>query len=112
MTNTTLQAYLGYRDAPAAIEWLGRAFGFTATMTIPDGHGGVAHAELRLGDAVVADGGVHLVGRRLLRGAGARVAGSLAGWERAHRRAAPARRRSGRLPTGVRQRVAGRSRTG
>jgi uncharacterized glyoxalase superfamily protein PhnB len=53
MTNTTLQAYLGYRDAPAAIEWLGRAFGFAATMTIPDGHGGVAHAELRLGDAVV-----------------------------------------------------------
>jgi uncharacterized glyoxalase superfamily protein PhnB len=53
MTNTTLQAYLGYRDAPAAIEWLGRAFGFAATMTIPDGDGGIAHSELRLGDAVV-----------------------------------------------------------
>lgn len=58
MTETThqpaaLHAYFGYRDAPAAIEWLGRAFGFATTMQFPDEAGGVAHAELRLGDAVV-----------------------------------------------------------
>lgn len=58
MTETThhpaaLHAYFGYRDAHAAIEWLGRAFGFETTMRFPDEDGGVAHAELRLGDAVI-----------------------------------------------------------
>lgn len=49
-----LHAYFGYRDAHAAIEWLGRAFGFETTMRFPDDDGGgVAHAELRLGDAVI-----------------------------------------------------------
>lgn len=48
-----LHAYLGYRDAPAALAWLEQAFGFVPTMTVPDGDGGIAHAELRLGDAVV-----------------------------------------------------------
>lgn len=45
MTKTThrpaaLHAYFGYRDAPAAIEWLGRAFGFEATMLFPHDDGG------------------------------------------------------------------------
>lgn len=53
-TSASLHAYFGYRDAPAAIEWLGRAFGFETTMQFPDGDGGVAHAELRLGDACIA----------------------------------------------------------
>lgn len=58
MTETThrpaaLANYLGYRDAPDAIAWLGRAFGFEPTMQFPDEDGGVAHAELRLGDAVI-----------------------------------------------------------
>lgn len=48
-----LHAYFGYRDAPAAIDWLGRAFGFTASMSFPDDAGGVMHSELRLGDAVI-----------------------------------------------------------
>src|SRR6201991_1064974 len=48
-----LHALFGYRDAPAAITWLRRAFGFDATMSFPDRKGGIAHAELRLGDAVV-----------------------------------------------------------
>lgn len=52
-TMTSLHGYFGYRDAGAAIEWLGRAFGFRTTMRFPDDQGGVAHAELRLGDAVV-----------------------------------------------------------
>jgi uncharacterized glyoxalase superfamily protein PhnB len=48
-----LSTYFGYRDAPAAIEWLGRAFGFETTMRFPDEEGGVAHSELRLGDAAI-----------------------------------------------------------
>jgi uncharacterized glyoxalase superfamily protein PhnB len=48
----TLHAYFGYRDAPAAITWLERAFGFATTMSVPD-DGGIAHAELRLGDVAI-----------------------------------------------------------
>lgn len=54
MTSTSLHAYLGYRDAPAAIEWLGGAFGFALTMCFPDDAGGIMHAELRRGDAAIA----------------------------------------------------------
>jgi uncharacterized glyoxalase superfamily protein PhnB len=59
MTDTTttrpadLHAYFGYRDAPAAIAWLERVFGFETTMSFPDADGDIAHSELRLGDAVV-----------------------------------------------------------
>jgi uncharacterized glyoxalase superfamily protein PhnB len=42
----TLHAYLSYRDAPAALRWLERAFGFTTTMEYPDDRGGVMHAEM------------------------------------------------------------------
>lgn len=58
MSETTTQpvaltAYLAYRDATTMVEWLGRAFGFETTLLAPDDDGGVAHAELRLGDATV-----------------------------------------------------------
>ncbi|MET0235209.1 MAG: VOC family protein [Kibdelosporangium sp.] len=54
MTNhIDLHAYFGYRDAPAAIDWLGKAFGFEPTMQFPDEQGGIAHSELRLGDAAI-----------------------------------------------------------
>ena len=54
MTQTTLHPYFGYRDAPGAIDWLGRAFGFEPTTAhAADDDGGIAHAELRLGDAVI-----------------------------------------------------------
>jgi uncharacterized glyoxalase superfamily protein PhnB len=46
-----LFAYLSYRDAGAAIEWL-EAIGFEVT-TRQDGEQGVMHAELALGDAAV-----------------------------------------------------------
>lgn len=52
-TPAALFTYLGYRDAQAAIDWLGEAFGFEPTMQFPDEHDGVAHSELRMGDAVV-----------------------------------------------------------
>jgi uncharacterized glyoxalase superfamily protein PhnB len=52
-TAVTLHAYFGYRDAPAAITWLERVIGFETTMSWPDERGGLAHAELRLGDAAI-----------------------------------------------------------
>jgi uncharacterized glyoxalase superfamily protein PhnB len=55
-TQTTLATGLFYRDANAAIDWLERAFGFERVMVIPDGQGGVAHAEMRLGSAVIMPG--------------------------------------------------------
>src|SRR4051812_8072865 len=39
MSDQTIFPALRYRDAPAAIEWLGRAFGFEARMVV-DGPGG------------------------------------------------------------------------
>lgn len=49
---TTLHAYFSYVDAPAALDWLAKAFGFETTMRWDDDTG-VAHAELRLGDAAI-----------------------------------------------------------
>lgn len=49
-----IYACLFYRDAPAAIDWLGRAFGFEPLMVIPGAEPGtVDHAELRLGDDAI-----------------------------------------------------------
>lgn len=39
-----------YRDAPAALDFLVRAFGFTEHMVVPDGDGGIAHAQLTFED--------------------------------------------------------------
>jgi uncharacterized glyoxalase superfamily protein PhnB len=47
----TLCPCLRYRDAPAAIEWLERAFGFRRGLVVPDDKGGIAHAQLHLGEA-------------------------------------------------------------
>ncbi len=43
----TLHAYLSYRDADAAIDWLESVLDFRNTLRHPDDRGGVAHAELR-----------------------------------------------------------------
>ena len=42
-----------YRDAPAAIEWLCRASGFTPLSVVPGEDGGIAHAELTLGKGMI-----------------------------------------------------------
>ncbi|WP_439598914.1 VOC family protein [Falsiroseomonas sp.] len=42
---------LRYQDAPAALDWLERAFGFRRGLVVPDGTGGIAHAELHWGEA-------------------------------------------------------------
>jgi uncharacterized glyoxalase superfamily protein PhnB len=44
---------LRYRDAPAMIEWLQKAFGFTKHVVYPGPEGTVAHAELALGSAMI-----------------------------------------------------------
>lgn len=48
--------YLLYEDLDAALEWLPRAFGLTASARVdgPDGH--AMHAELRMGEGVVMMG--------------------------------------------------------
>ncbi|GAA1877358.1 hypothetical protein GCM10009836_68460 [Pseudonocardia ailaonensis] len=48
---STFHTYLGYRDATAAHDWLGRVLGFEVTSSWPDDAGGIAHSELRRGDA-------------------------------------------------------------
>ena len=46
-----LHVYLGYRDAPGALDWLRTVLDAEVTMHRPDDDGGVLHAELRVGDA-------------------------------------------------------------
>jgi uncharacterized glyoxalase superfamily protein PhnB len=50
---TTFYPSLRYDDAPAAIEWLERAFGFEREMVVEEDEGRVAHAQLRYGDGMV-----------------------------------------------------------
>lgn len=42
-----------YDDAPAAVEWLCRVFGFTRRLVVPGPDGRIEHSELTLGGAVV-----------------------------------------------------------
>lgn len=49
----TIFPALRYRDAPAAIDWLTRAFGCERLMVHPGPDGTIAHAELALGDGVI-----------------------------------------------------------
>jgi uncharacterized glyoxalase superfamily protein PhnB len=50
---STVTPILGYRDPRAAIDFLCDAFGFERRLVVDGDDGGVAHAELRLGDSVV-----------------------------------------------------------
>jgi uncharacterized glyoxalase superfamily protein PhnB len=44
---------LRYRDAPAMIAWLCKAFGFTERVVYPAPDGSIAHAELAMGSGMV-----------------------------------------------------------
>lgn len=44
---------LSYDDAPAAIEWLCRVFGFTKRLVVPGPNGTTMHSELSLGPGVI-----------------------------------------------------------
>jgi uncharacterized glyoxalase superfamily protein PhnB len=45
--------FLRYADAPAAIDWLVKAFGFEKQAVHTDDSGGIAHAQLTLGPGMV-----------------------------------------------------------
>ena len=44
---------LRYQDAPAAIDWLHRAFGLEKQLVIPNPDGTIAHAQLKFGPDVI-----------------------------------------------------------
>lgn len=52
-TPSDIHPSLTYGDAPAAIEWLCRAFGFTKRFVVPGPENRVEHSELSLGTGVV-----------------------------------------------------------
>jgi uncharacterized glyoxalase superfamily protein PhnB len=47
---------LRYQDAPAAIEWLCRAFGFERHFVVPGENGTIAHAQLTFGNGMIMVG--------------------------------------------------------
>lgn len=53
--------YLLYKDCDAALDWLGRAFGFEEVLRYSGAEGYVNHAEMKLGDARIfmGDPGEH-----------------------------------------------------
>ncbi len=52
-TPSDIHPSLTYADAPAAIEWLCRAFGFTKQFVVPGPNNRVEHSELSFGTGVV-----------------------------------------------------------
>ena len=52
MTSTIIPT-MRYGDAPKMIDWLCEAFGFERHLVVDDGDGGIAHAQLRLGDSMI-----------------------------------------------------------
>lgn len=49
----TITPSLRYRDAPAMIDWLCRAFGFARHAVYPNDSGGIAHAQLTFGNGMI-----------------------------------------------------------
>lgn len=58
-TVSTIIPAMRYRDAPTAIEWLCRAFGFEKHAVYEDGAGGIAHAQLSYGNGMIMLGSIH-----------------------------------------------------
>ena len=52
-TQATIIPVLRYRDAPAAIEWLCKAFGFQKHLVVPHQDGSVAHAQISFGNGMI-----------------------------------------------------------
>lgn len=57
-TRTTIIPCLRYRDAPAAIDWLCRTFGFERHLVVTNPDGSIAHAQLSFGNGMVMLGSV------------------------------------------------------
>ena len=49
----TIYPYLRYDDAPAALDWLERVFGFRRTMEVPGPEDTIAHAQMSFGTGVI-----------------------------------------------------------
>ena len=49
----TIYPFLRYDDAPAALDWLEKAFGFRRTMEVPGPDGTIAHAEMSFGTGMI-----------------------------------------------------------
>ncbi len=52
-TTATIVPSLRYRDAPAAIDWLCKAFGFEQHLVVPGEAGTIAHAQLVFGNGMI-----------------------------------------------------------
>jgi uncharacterized glyoxalase superfamily protein PhnB len=57
-TKVTIIPCLRYRDAPKAIEWLCRTFGFEKQLVVPNADGTIAHAQLSFGNGMIMLGSV------------------------------------------------------
>ncbi len=44
---------LRFKNGPAAIDWLAKAFGFEKQMVVPGPEGNIAHAQMRFGPGVI-----------------------------------------------------------
>lgn len=53
MSNSTISPEMHYRDAPKAIEWLCRAFGFAKHAVFAGENNTIAHAELSFGNGMI-----------------------------------------------------------
>jgi uncharacterized glyoxalase superfamily protein PhnB len=58
VNGSTVIPCLRYRDAKRMIDWLCDAFGFRPQAVYEDGSGGVAHAQLTLGNGMIMLGSV------------------------------------------------------
>ena len=52
-TRVTIIPGMRYQDAPKAIDWLCRAFGFEKKLVVPNEDGSIAHAQLTFGNGMV-----------------------------------------------------------
>ena len=52
-TRATVIPCLRYRDAPSAINWLCRVFGFEEQLVVPNEDGTIAHAQLSFGNGMI-----------------------------------------------------------
>ena len=57
-TKATLIPCLRYRNAPAAIDWLSKVFGFEKQLVVPGSDGTIAHAQLSFGNGMIMLGSV------------------------------------------------------
>ena len=55
-TTATVIPGMRYKDAPTAIKWLCKAFGFKEHLVVPNEDGTIAHAQLTFGNGMIMVG--------------------------------------------------------